>query len=106
MSDPIILKSNKIPTYNFGVVCDDHEMQITHILRAEEHISNTPYQLAIMEALGYNLNDIQYGHLSIVVDENGKKLSKRNKDLIQFIHEYQALGYYPMAIVNFLALLG
>jgi glutamyl-tRNA synthetase len=105
LTDPVILKSNGIPMYNFAVVIDDHDMKITHVLRGEEHISNTPYQIAIKNALGYN-DDIQYGHLSIIVDETGKKLSKRNLDLKQFIEDYKALGYIPEAVVNFLALLG
>ncbi|MDR1850775.1 MAG: glutamate--tRNA ligase [Mycoplasmataceae bacterium] len=106
MSDPVIVKSNGIPTYNFAVVLDDHRMEITHVLRGEEHISNTPYQMAIMEALGYNPSDITYGHLSIIVDDTGKKLSKRNLTLKQFIEDYQKLGYVGEAVTNFIALLG
>ncbi len=105
MTDPVILKSNGIAMYNFAVVIDDHDMQITNVLRGEEHISNTPYQLAITEALGYP-QTITYGHLSIIVDETGKKLSKRNQDLKQFIEDYRNMGYLPEAIFNFLALLG
>jgi glutamyl-tRNA synthetase len=106
MSDPVIVKSNGIPTYNFAVVLDDHRMEITHVLRGEEHISNTPYQMAIMEALGYNINDITYGHLSIIIDETGKKLSKRNLTIKQFIEDYQKLGYLGAAVTNFISLLG
>lgn len=105
LTDPVILKSNGIPMYNFAVVVDDHDMQISHVLRGEEHISNTPYQLAIAEALGYD-DEIQYGHLSIITDETGKKLSKRNKDLKQFIEDYRNLGIPSNALNNFLALLG
>ncbi len=106
MTDPVILKSNNIATYNFAVVVDDHDMAITHVLRGEEHISNTPYQLAIKEALGYQNDDIQYGHLSIIVDETGKKLSKRNLELKQFIEDYRNMGFPESAITNFLCLLG
>lgn len=105
MTDPVILKSNGIAMYNFAVVVDDYDMGITNVLRGEEHISNTPYQLAITEALGYKPT-ISYGHLSIIVDETGKKLSKRNKDLKQFIEDYRLMGYLPEAVFNFLALLG
>ncbi len=106
MTDPVILKSNGIAMYNFAVVIDDHDMEITHVLRGEEHISNTPYQLAIKEALGFQNDDIQYGHLSIIVDETGKKLSKRNLELKQFIEDYRNMGFPESAITNFLCLLG
>ncbi|XQP55833.1 MAG: glutamate--tRNA ligase [Mycoplasmoidaceae bacterium] len=106
LTDPVILKSNGIPMYNFGVVVDDHDMQITHVLRGEEHISNTPYQLAIKKALGWEKDDIHYGHLSVIVNEQGKKLSKRDKTLKQFISDYKEMGFIPEAIDNFLALLG
>ncbi|MCV3743478.1 glutamate--tRNA ligase [Ureaplasma sp. ES3154-GEN] len=106
LTDPVILKSNKIAMYNFAVVVDDYEMQISHVIRGEEHISNTPYQLAIKKALGYNDYDIQYAHLSIIVDETGKKLSKRNLALKQFVQEYEQEGYWGEAIVNFISLLG
>ena len=62
--------------YNFAVVIDDYEMQISHVIRGEEHISNTPYQLAIAQALNYDITKIKYGHLSIIVDETGKKIIK------------------------------
>jgi glutamyl-tRNA synthetase len=106
LTDPVILKSNGIPMYNFAVVVDDYDMQITHVLRGEEHISNTPYQIAIKEALGFDKQPIAYGHLSIIVDDTGKKLSKRNKELKQFIEDYKNMGFLPEAITNFLMLLG
>lgn len=106
LTDPVILKSTGIAMYNFAVVIDDHDMAITHVLRGEEHISNTPYQLAIKEALGWQKDDIQYGHLSIIVDETGKKLSKRNLELKQFIEDYRNMGFPECAITNFLCLLG
>ncbi len=105
LTDPAILKSNKIAMYNFAVVVDDYDMNITHVLRGEEHISNTPYQLAIAEALGKDMS-IKYGHLSVIVDETGKKLSKRNEQLKQFIEDYQNIGCMPEALLNFLTLLG
>lgn len=105
LTDPIILKSNGIASYNFAVVIDDNDMCISHVIRGEEHISNTPYQLAISEALNIN-NNIEYGHLSIIVDETGKKLSKRNMELKQFIEDYKNMGFTPESITNFMFLLG
>lgn len=105
LTDPVILKSNQIATYNFAVVIDDHDMHITHIFRGEEHLSNTPYQIAIKEALNFN-DKFNYGHLSIIVDETGKKLSKRNLNVEQFIEGFKEKGYLPNALVNFIALLG
>ncbi|MGL4951539.1 MAG: glutamate--tRNA ligase [Mycoplasma sp.] len=106
LTDPVILKSNKIAMYNFAVVVDDYDMDITHVLRGEEHISNTPYQIAIKEALGFDKKDINYGHLSVIINDSGKKLSKRDTGLKQFISDYNEMGYLPIAVVNFLALLG
>jgi glutamyl-tRNA synthetase len=106
LTDPVIVKSNGVPTYNFAVVIDDHEMQISHILRGEEHLYNTATQICIMRALGYDDKEVIYGHLSLVVNETGKKLSKRDASLKQFISDYQQMGYLPAAVVNFLALLG
>lgn len=106
MTDPIIMKSNGIPMYNFAVVIDDYDMKISHVLRGEEHISNTPYQIAIRDALGFNDYEIRYGHLSIIVNGEGKKLSKRDTTLRQFIEDYKNMGYLPQSITNFLCLLG
>lgn len=105
LTDPVILKSNGIAMYNFAVVVDDSDMRITHVIRGEEHISNTPYQIAIREALGFN-NKIDYGHISLIVGKDGKKLSKRDQTLHQFIQIYRDLGFHPHAVTNFLALLG
>lgn len=105
LTDPVILKSNGYPMYNFCVVVDDYDMKITHVIRGEEHISNTPYQIAIRDALGFK-NEIFYGHLSIIVDESGKKLSKRNLELKQFIEDYKNMGFTPESICNFMYLLG
>ncbi|GHU33622.1 hypothetical protein FACS1894166_09510 [Bacilli bacterium] len=106
LTDPVLLKSNGIPMYNFAVVIDDYDMKITHVLRGEEHLSNTPYQIVIKQALGFGEQAIEYGHLSIIVDETGKKLSKRNETLKQFIEDYKQMGFMPEAVTNFLALLG
>lgn len=105
LTDPILLKSNGYPTYNFAVVIDDFDMMISHVIRGEEHISNTPYQIKIKNSLQFT-NDIIFGHLSIIVDETGKKLSKRNIELKQFIEDYKNMGFTSEAVVNFLYLLG
>ena len=105
MSDPIILKANKTPTYNFAVSIDDSQMEISHVLRGEEHISNTPYQIAISKLLDIN-KDIIYGHLPLIVNEDRKKLSKRDNSVKQFIEEYKNMGFTPESIINYLALLG
>ena len=104
IEDWIILKENGIPTYNFAVVIDDHLMEITHVLRGEEHITNTPKQLMVYQA--FNWETPIFGHMAIIVNENKKKLSKRDTNVIQFIHDYAKLGYLPDAMFNFISLLG
>ena len=102
--DFVILKSNGIPTYNFAVVIDDHIMDITHVLRGEEHLSNTPKQLFIYDYFGWEAP--QFGHMTIIINENGKKLSKRDNNIVQFVSQYRKMGFLPQAILNFLLLLG
>ncbi len=104
VEDWIIMKDNGIPTYNFAVVIDDHFMEITHVLRGEEHITNTPKQLMIYQAFGWEIP--LFGHMTIIVNEEKKKLSKRDKNVIQFISEYENMGYLPEAMFNFISLLG
>ncbi len=104
VEDWIMVKENGIPTYNFAVVIDDHLMEITHVFRGEEHITNTPKQLMVYEALGFE--PPKFGHMTIIVNENKKKLSKRDHDVVQFISEYKEMGYLPEAMFNFIALLG
>src|SRR5690554_32239 len=104
VEDWIILKDNGIPTYNFAVVIDDHFMEITHVFRGEEHITNTPKQLMVYDALGWEYPT--FGHMTIIVNEDRKKLSKRDTGTIQFIEEYKNLGFLPEAMLNFLSLLG
>ena len=99
-----IIKRDGIPTYNFVVVLDDHLMEISHILRGEDHISNTPKQIMIYNALGFDVPD--FGHMTLIVNESGKKLSKRDTSIIQFIHDYKELGYLSEAMFNFISLLG
>ncbi len=98
------MKKNGIPTYNFAVAVDDHLMEISHILRGEEHISNTPKQLMIYEAFGWEAP--QFGHMTLILNENRKKLSKRDEHILQFIEQYKNLGYLPEAMFNFISLLG
>lgn len=104
IGDWVIKKSDGYPTYNFAVVIDDHDMGISHVLRGEEHITNTPKQLIIYDLL--NWEPPQFGHLTIITNMEGKKLSKRDLTLKQFIEDYKNDGYIPQAIFNFLALLG
>ncbi|MGG1615037.1 glutamate--tRNA ligase [Paenibacillus phoenicis] len=102
--DFVIVKKDGIPTYNFVVVLDDHLMNITHVLRGEDHVSNTPRQLMIYDAFGWE--PPVFGHMTLIVGENHKKLSKRDESVIQFIEQYDQLGYLPEAMFNFIALLG
>jgi len=104
IEDWIIMKDNGIPTYNFAVVIDDHLMEISHVLRGEEHITNTPKQIMVYNA--FNWEEPTFGHMTIIVNEERKKLSKRDTDVIQFIKEYEQIGYLPEAMFNFIALLG
>lgn len=104
IEDWIIMKDNGIPTYNFAVVIDDHLMEISHVLRGEEHITNTPKQIMIYQAFGWEIPI--FGHMTIIVNEQKKKLSKRDTNVIQFIGDYAQLGYLPEAMFNFISLLG
>lgn len=103
VGDFVIMKSNGLPTYNFQVVVDDALMAITHVIRGEEHLSNTPRQLLIYQALGWTAPT--FAHLPQVLDETRKKLSKRDPNVLP-VSAYRAAGYVPDALVNFLALLG
>jgi nondiscriminating glutamyl-tRNA synthetase len=98
------VKKDGIPTYNFAVVLDDYLMKISHVLRGEDHISNTPRQLMIYEAFGWE--PPKFGHMTLIVNEQRKKLSKRDESIIQFISQYDDLGYLPEAMFNFITLLG
>ncbi len=102
IGDRIIAKSFREPLYNFAVVIDDYLMKITHIIRGEDHISNTPQQLALQEALG--LPRPIYAHLPLILGEDRSKLSKRHGSVA--LSDYKKMGYLPQAIFNFLALLG
>lgn len=114
LGDFSIAKSLNVPLYNFAVVVDDYEMQISHVIRGEDHIPNTPKQLLIAEALGWakknedGIGDMnppwKYAHLPLILGPDHSKLSKRHG--AASIIEYKELGYLPEALFNFLALLG
>lgn len=103
--DFIIEKSNGMATYNFAVVIDDYLMDITHVLRGDDHIANTPKQVAVYEAL--QLKQPRFGHITLIYSlKTHKKLSKRDKNTLQFISQYRSHGYLSEAILNFTAFLG
>lgn len=102
IGDFIIVKSDGIPTYNFAVVLDDALMEITHIIRGEEHLSNTPRQLLLYEALGFI--PPRFAHISLILGEDRSKMSKRHG--ATSVEQYRSQGYLSEALVNFLALLG
>jgi len=104
VGDWIMARPDGIPTYNFAVVIDDHLMKITHVIRGEEHLSNTPRQLMVYEAIG--AEPPKFAHLPLILNQDRKKMSKRDESIIQFIEQYRELGYLPEAILNFIVLLG
>lgn len=104
IGDFVIVKKDGTPTYNYAVAIDDHLMKMTHVLRGDDHISNTPKQIMIYEALGWE--PPIFGHMTLIVNESRRKLSKRDESIIQFIEQYKDLGYLPEAIFNFITMLG
>lgn len=104
IGDFVIVKKDGVPTYNFAVAVDDYYMEISHVLRGDDHISNTPRQLMIYEAFGWEAP--VFGHMTLIVNESRRKLSKRDESIIQFIEQYEELGYLPEALFNFIVLLG
>jgi nondiscriminating glutamyl-tRNA synthetase len=102
VGDFVIVKSDGVPVYNYAVVIDDALMKITHVIRGEEHLSNTPRQIVIYEALGFT--PPIFGHISLILGADRTKMSKRHG--ATSVEKYRKLGYLPEAIVNFLALLG
>ena len=102
LDDFIIAKSDGWPTYNFAVVVDDYTMKISHVIRAEEHLSNTPKQLLVYQALG--LTPPQFAHVSMILAPDRSKLSKRHG--ATSVQEFRDDGYLPEALVNYLVLLG
>ena len=102
LDDLVIARSDGTPTYNFCVVVDDIDMQITHVIRGDDHVNNTPRQINIFKALGKEVP--VYAHLPTVLNEQGEKLSKRNG--AKPVTQYRDEGYLPDAMVNYLARLG
>jgi glutamyl-tRNA synthetase len=104
IGDFIIIKSDGYPTYQFASPVDDSTMKITHVIRGEEHLSNTPYQLLLIDALGYE-RPLAFAHMPLILAKDGAKLSKR-KHPESNLMLFREKGYLPEALVNYLALLG
>ena len=102
IGDFVIVKSDGIPTYNYAVVIDDSLMHVTHVIRAEEHLSNTPRQLLVYDALGFEKP--VFGHVSLILGTDHTKMSKRHG--ATSLDAYRQKGYIPAGLNNFLALLG
>ncbi len=102
LGDFVLTRSDKSPTYNFTVVVDDSLMKVTHVIRGEDHLSNTPKQILLYNALGYQ--PPKFAHLSIIKGSDGQKLSKRHGETS--VESYKAKGYMPEPFLNYLALLG
>ncbi|MEI6221326.1 MAG: glutamate--tRNA ligase [bacterium] len=100
--DMVIMKADGFPAYNFACVVDDALMEISHVIRGEDHISNTPKQILLYDALGFSLPD--FAHLPLILNPDRSKMSKRKGDCNLF--DYQQAGYMSEAFVNFLALVG
>ena len=102
IKDQVLIKSDGTPTYNFACVVDDSTMNMTHIIRGDDHISNTPKQVLLYEALGFKLP--HFAHLPLILGKDGGRLSKRTGATA--ISDYHKMGYLPQALVNYLLLLG
>ena len=104
LEDEVIVRSNGMPNYNLTSIIDDAEMRITHVIRGTEHLNNTPKQIAIANALGLDLP--QFAHIPLVLDDTGRKLSKRHHGDLVAVNRYREQGYLPEAMLNFVARLG
>ena len=102
LDDLVIMRSDGTPTYNFGVVVDDADMRITHVIRGDDHLNNTPKQINLFRALGYETP--HFAHIPMIAGPDGAKLSKRHGAVSAL--EYRELGYLPVAVLNYLARLG
>jgi glutamyl-tRNA synthetase len=102
LDDLVLLRADGVPTYNFGVVVDDLDMRITHVIRGDDHVNNTPRQIHIFERLTSNLP--AFAHVPMILGADGERLSKRHG--ATSVLEYQSLGYLPEALLNYLARLG
>jgi glutamyl-tRNA synthetase len=103
LDDFVIMKANGVPTYNFACVIDDHLMEITHVLRGDDHISNTPRQMHIYKALNWD-NMPEFAHMAMILGSDGARFSKRHGHTS--VLEYRKDGYLREALINYLALLG
>jgi glutamyl-tRNA synthetase len=102
LDDLVILRADGVPTYNFGVVVDDIDMQITHVIRGDDHVNNTPRQINVYDALGAPVP--KFGHVPMILGPDGEKLSKRHGAVS--VTQYDDDGFLPEALVNYLARLG
>lgn len=102
IKDQVLIKSDGTPTYNFACVVDDSEMRISHVIRGDDHISNTPKQVMLYEALGLPLP--KFAHIPLILSKDGGRLSKRHG--ATSIFEYKNMGFLPEALVNYLSLMG
>jgi glutamyl-tRNA synthetase len=102
LDDLVILRADGVPTYNFGVVVDDIDMAITHVIRGDDHVNNTPRQINIYDALGAAVP--KFGHVPMILGSDGEKLSKRHGAVS--VTQYDEDGFLPEALVNYLARLG
>lgn len=100
--DLVIMKSDGYPTYHFACAVDDHDMEISHVIRGEDHVSNTPRQIFLFEAMGWK--PPKYAHLSLILGEDGAPLSKRHGSVA--LSAFKEQGFLPQALLNYLALLG
>lgn len=102
LDDFVLLRSDGTPTYNFGVVVDDHEMELTHVIRGDDHVNNTPRQINLYRALNYSLP--QFAHVPMILGSDGERLSKRHGAVS--VMQYYEEGFLPGAVINYLARLG
>jgi glutamyl-tRNA synthetase len=102
LDDVIIMRADGVPTYNFGVVVDDVDMAMTHIIRGDDHVNNTPRQINIFRALGATLPE--FGHVPMILGDDGERLSKRHGAVS--VMQYEEEGFLPKALLNYLARLG
>jgi len=102
LDDLVLLRADGVPTYNFGVVVDDLDMNITHVIRGDDHVNNTPRQVNIFQALGAELP--KFAHVPMILGADGERLSKRHGAVS--VMQYEEDGYLPEALVNYLARLG
>jgi glutamyl-tRNA synthetase len=102
LDDLVLLRADGVPTYNFGVVVDDIDMNITHVIRGDDHVNNTPRQIHVFRALGAELP--QFGHVPMILGADGERLSKRHGAVS--VTQYRDEGYLPEALLNYLARLG